>query len=187
MTNNEYRLLTKQIQNICRKLGLHDSEHIAETSQNVIADMLESGNRSQPLKYAVIDCLRKESGRKGTSCYADRLHLRNPEREVEFLHDDSVATGGVAWGLARCLGREDRVMFLLKYVWGFDVTDIGNLFGLDQSGIAQKLARIQKSLRQRMEKKEQRKTTGCLEEVLSETEKFFECFEDEEMEGFEPW
>lgn len=55
---------------------------------------------------------------------------------------------------------------ILFYGWGFNEAEIGNLFGISESRVCQRLKRVQEGLSKRIAAQERRESAGELAKVL---------------------
>lgn len=161
---------------------------------------LENPNRaSQHYSQSIIDCLRKHTGRKGGAGYTARKQFKNATG-FDDVHGDSRATGHDVgeredpWKHIGWLRGVDRACLILKEYWGFNETEIANIFGVSKTRIYQRIKGIQSCLSKRVKKKEQaskRKRENKMETVLrKKTNRIRRGVEQEQgefMEVFESW
>jgi len=161
------RALTTGINNY--GLSKQDAE---EFSQEYALMLFEKGWRQTP-DQACIDYVRKRFGRTGTVSNINGKgreqslsHLATTygesfiERIIGFEPDPSERRESVERFTDLFEGR-DRVIFLLRYKWGFMNNEIGHCFGITESRICQRLTemekRIQTSVQKKIPRRKQRK------------------------------
>lgn len=119
---------------------------------------LEGKSKRQSIKQFVLDYLRRRGGRKGQLSYAARqsferaFHSTNQE-EFNFIQsgdfrigmEDRLTTSGL---INRIESPYDRVVARLMYVWGFDQSEIADLFDVTASRISQRTAQIESALQE---------------------------------------
>lgn len=196
--------LRKRISVSAFKLGIRRREDIEDCVSEITTRMLEGRHQHSTIDQAVIDYLRQQYGSKRTVGSNPRKVL-HPENTKE-LHDnirsdrglfDSAKYGALEhgvdpWELHRLvIGTKNKVVFGLIYIWGLNEIEIGNLFGVSASRVYQWLERIQKSLRQRVGKKECREKEENMEKILQEKDdrnsRRVEFFEDQKLENIQSW
>jgi DNA-directed RNA polymerase specialized sigma24 family protein len=146
-----------------------------ELSQEVLCRMLEGKNRSSTIDQIVIDALRERTGRKGQPSYDGRKNLYysnsiGPEELQLPSRDHNGVTLDDRLDIQRGIDTfrgEERAFLVLRYVWGMNEVEIGNIFGVSESRISQRLTRIQERLSARIKKEagRERKRTGPVDQV----------------------
>lgn len=141
----DYERLTKYISNVLRRFSI--SESVEDFAQEYVLGVLEGKNRHQTIEQFVIDVLRKRSGRKGTSGYDQRLALVSA-RNIE---DIQVSDRRAPQDNLDARIHSDRMRSFVKqrewhlYSEGYSLKEIGELTGVSQSRISQKL-KVQKDI-----------------------------------------
>jgi len=170
-----------------------------DTAQSVLLAWHKNNwKRGQTIDQAVIDCLRKQSGRKGSINYNQRGLLLQSEsiegrRDLGYELEDRECYNR----FANLFRGSQRTMFLLREKWGLNEIEIADLFGVSSSRICQRFQGIQKRIQQRIYAEEKGKSRVCqkstkeMAQILSEKTKTnqwcLESFEDIPMETGEPW
>jgi len=91
----------------------------------------------------------------------DLLRSRRRRAEVEVATDPSRVSGGIdpATGIERLdaleamahLEPDDRALIAMRYVLGFDATELADALGMSPAGVRQRLKRLMDRLRQELE------------------------------------
>jgi len=166
-----------------------------DISQEVLLRMLEGKNRHSTIDQIVIDALRERAGRKGAPSYERRKNLYNSHGQepgqLETLigsydgtnSDDRIDINRIAG----FLNGDDRAILLLSCQWGMNEIEIGNLFGVSESRISQRLARISERLSARVKKEARSQGTGTsqVEEMGEIKAQGLECQANQSMAGEE--
>lgn len=116
-----------------------------DVAQDVLVRYLESG-KEQPIKFAVIDWLRK-NGRHGkggrskdplqhTSDAALGELGQIPDEKGEMLRN----IGAFDKYLSKLMSEENRAVGVLFFVWDFTVGEIAHVFGVPESTIYHRLS-----------------------------------------------
>lgn len=133
--------------------------------QEIITRMLEGQHQHATIDQCVVDYLRTISGRKGLPGYSGRQALERPSsyesKDLDRLLSVDNGGGRVSRvdfdDVSRWIGdKTDRASFILYVQWGLSEAEIGNLFGFSESRVSQRIARVQKCLRQRIKTQESR-------------------------------
>jgi hypothetical protein len=143
--------------------------------------MLEGRHQHATIDQAVIDNLRKRSGRKGSVGYDQRLSLENATQSESATHlffcsshsgHDVETREDVSRYLRFVSDSIDRGCYVLYHAWGLNAGEIGDIFGFSESRVCQRLERVQSSLSKRIAAQKrarvQGKTSGEMAGVLSE-------------------
>ena len=170
-----------------------------DCAQEVIEQYLSGKSAKQTVDQAVIDYLRRDSGRKGETSYTLRQNLRQGQSIDEPVFKN-LSVGSVSQSLedrlevSRIIGMShhwERAVMHLTFVEGYGQAEIGHFFGVSESRVSQWLARIQKRICKRMEAQEQRQRAREVQEVLSQKTERIEWsmvpFSSEGLEIGESW
>lgn len=170
MNENEYEKIKAFVKKAARKFKILTQEDVENITQELALDSHRLGyirNASQ----AIIDYLRKDSGRKGARSYVpgrlSALDASGGENSIQNRHDFGRDVGGgkIDYRLLRGTEPIDRAIVVLTYEWGLNEAEIGDLFGFDASRTCQRLKRVQNRLRTRIEQEawKQREETSGME------------------------
>lgn len=117
------------------------SEDIAQ--EVVLARLRKSKRSNQYLVFSVRDAIRVLEGGIGSSkndgvrasTPIDKLHLAaiDPSRIEDYLGE---------------LNKEDRAMIVLRFVWGMDTFEIGDVFGMSRNRVSERLLDILKGMKE---------------------------------------
>lgn len=115
------------------RLGINKSD-AEDISQEVLLRCVEKGWR-QPVQFAVIDIIRKKFGRAGErrvtevdiSKGLDQLIVKQSADRIEF---EKALVG---------LEKSERVMVILRCVWGFGLEEIAYCFDMSATGVMEKM------------------------------------------------
>lgn len=170
-----------------------------EISQAVLTRMLEGRHKHATCEQAVIDYLRSNYGRKGEPSYDLRqaFTLKRLSFEEYFIeHPGQFGTESpnrsYAFDILGYFRGVERAMFLLNHYWGFNEVEIGNLFGVSESRVSQRLQSLQGRLSARIKAEawNERKREGKMEGILlpeAESESGLEQGTFERMEIGQSW
>lgn len=163
------RLRKRLVLSAARKGAKESTEDIAH---DVIVKWLERGDTHQTTDQAVIDALRRTSGRRGFASYERKRNLstaniiepmdtlaRMPGAPVNLDSDADFER------LIRPLESFERAVICLIYVWGLKGSEIALCFGVDESTISQRLKRATGTLSKTVAVKELSPLQGVREEV----------------------
>jgi RNA polymerase sigma factor (sigma-70 family) len=154
-----------------RKRGF--GEHADDLAQEVLLSFVEGRGRHQTIDQAVIDAIRRTFG----DSRSDHHQLRRAcdwkglTPRVLEIHGKSESDRGCEIGFERIvslLGGPDRAIIKLRYQWGFREREIGDLFGLTESRISQRLKDIQTRLHWVLADEQDRAERGNLVPEISE-------------------
>lgn len=201
MNEKEYKKIKDCVKKYCREKHIKfDDAKMEDLSHEVICYRLKYSKRStQSYQQSVIDCLRKQSGRKGFSGYDTRKELQKPSmlddgNQFSGLAGPDLVERGDIGKLTRFLCESDRIIIGLIYKWGFLETEIADIFNVSPGRISQRVKRIQSRLSARIEAQKSRaegKRKKTVEELLQEkTERLewrLESFSDQRMETGKSW
>lgn len=141
--------------------------------QEIVEYFLSGKGQKQTIDQAVIDYLRRSSGRKGQPGYAERIAPQKQlcenhvGRDVGLSMDDRCTVNSLI-GMSR---HWERAVMTLYFREGFCATEIGNFFGVTESRVSQWLARIQKRISNKIKGEESRSPARQMEALLpSQTE-----------------
>lgn len=148
MNESEYNKIKKKVGYALTKYKAthYDAEDI---TQEVVLMWAERGfKKGQSIDYAVIDFLRKYTGRKGSVGYDSRTKLQNPaglDDGLKYQQSAGLDLGERrnTWGFERFFYGEERAILLLITKWGFSETEVGDLFGVTGGRICQRYKIIQ--------------------------------------------
>lgn len=169
--------ISKRIATSYRKLSGR-TDGIEDCTQGVLCAMLEGRHQHATIDQAVIEYLRKRSGRKGTNGYALRQSLENsytagaastdiassndPRRRLDIGRDCNELLRGIG-------NQVDRACYLLNKYWELNEIEVGNIFGFSESRVCQRIQRVQSSLsarikaqKSRLESERAKKVAGIL-------------------------
>lgn len=196
MNNDDYQKAKEKIERIYRKItGDYISPEAEDIAQEVICMRFSNPkSTNQSYRQSVIDCLRKRTGRKGSSGYQQRRLLVSAEL-TESIGDIGIDVGEPrnTWNFERFFRGTDRAILLLIIKWGLNEIEIADLFGVSSSWICKRYKRIQSRISERItqESKSARKRESKVEAILREKEKRnwrqLESFKDKAMETGQPW
>lgn len=199
MNYDEYRKVYQRVKRAAPKFGLND-EDVEDFTQEVFLSWTKRDFKAgQTIDQTIIDCLRKQWGRKGDISYDTRQKLKNAagiddEPSVGRTAGDSLGERRNFREHLKFVGRDDRVIAMLIYEWGLNETEVADIYSVSTSRISQRLKRIQSSISERIKAQESRleeKGKGTVETILrTKTENIrwgVESFENKGMEIGEPW
>lgn len=139
-------LLSRKIKKTFRRIA-GPSGSVEDCVQGVLCEMLAGGHKKSTIEQAIIDFLRKESGRKDSPSYLTRLRLNNPDvyGVIRSNHDfakiiEIKMTSEHYLNLIK--DRIDRGCFVLYYKWQLTEPEIGEIFGFSQERVHQRLKRV---------------------------------------------
>lgn|GEM_PF-2990807 len=138
----------KKYKAIAKKLGFkRDAEDIASEAY---ADFLKHPDRKQTDGQRVIDAVRVLFGR------GDKTNRKIPSRSFSIEEEGYIEKGksnpfgqGEALDIDKklaSLDADERVMFLLRHLWGFNIHEVGYCFGMSGSRISQRMTEIEKKV-----------------------------------------
>lgn len=198
MNEKEYNKIKKKVEIALNKYGARNFDH-EEITQDVMLMWAERGfKKGQTVDQAVIDCLRKYTGRKGSCGYIARKELQNAASLDDGYQlgrniEPYVGERGDYRGFERFFCGDERAIYLLIVKWGFSEVEVADLFGVSESRICQRYKGIQSRISARV-KKEARgseKRSREMEEILSEEAKRniwgVESFSDQSLAVGESW
>lgn len=153
---------------------------------------LEGKAQKQTLEQFFIDLMRKRFGDSrqeyGRIKQKAIFTSRESDETLSSLPHD-VNTEALA--LKQYLSKEERSIFVLHYEWGFNETEIANIFGVSSSRICQRLQRVQERIRKKIAAEKQRENSRELEAVLRQETKGnrwrVESFADKAMARLKSW
>lgn len=211
MTNEQAKKFRERAVASARRYGF--AETADDIAQTVLLKFCEGRGQHQTIDQAVIDAVRSKFGRPGLPGYERRFTAEHQMAGMEAArgigveqkhrHDFERLTGMLPAG--------ERIITRLTYEWGFTEQEIGDLFGITESRISQKLAGVQAHLSQTLAKEEsethadvrtqvrafearqsriQREAPSSLAEILSglpDKEPPMECRADRIMAEIQPW
>lgn len=147
MNEAEYGKLKQRVAIALKKFNGNSDEQ-EDATQDILCAWLSRGfKRGQTVDQAVIDYLRKQSGRKGTSGYQQRLNLHNAS-STEGLRDLGIEprVGGDCNDIAKLLRGRDRRLFM-SLAEGETLLEIANRIGLSESRVCQMVKEINSKLK----------------------------------------
>jgi DNA-directed RNA polymerase specialized sigma24 family protein len=133
------------------------AEFAEDIAQSVLLKFCEGRGKHQTVDQAVLDTLRSEYGvaRNGSDVRKRNLFRAEPLEAVPRVRVDS-SSGGDFERIIRVLRGTERAMVKLIYEWGFKAKEVGDLFGVTESRISQRLFEVQKRISSAMAIEEQR-------------------------------
>lgn len=153
---------------------------------------LEGKAKKQTATQFLIDYVRKHNGSTRNVSSSKR-----PQNGFSQFDDDigvsvfELENRRDYFEYGKYLNKEDRIVFCLLFKWGFDETEVANIFGVSVSRISQRFKRIQERIRSKIEREKQGEDSGKLEALLPKKARGVrwrvECFEDKGMEIGEPF
>jgi len=197
-TKDDFDAATKRIKLAYRRL-CGRTQGGEDCAQEIITKWLDGQGVHQTIDQAVIDYLRRGSGRKGNASYTLRQNLNNA---CDIESNASFDFGGGSAGLS-VEDRFDVIQFIeffrgweravmyLTFVEGYGQSQIGHFFGVTEARVSQWITGFQKRISARI-KEQERRTNQIIEE-----EKLFKKKEpnkrsvptgtDKEMETTKSW
>lgn len=202
MDNEKIKMLTfkeftKLNQKSLRKFFL-SQEDLEEIYQEYCISFVKYGYERR-CEHIVSDYLRQRSGRKGTGSYT-------PLQNFVELKDANALDGAIEYGdhiqgyfghdvgsrefhfrdRIRNFNKIDRAIMILKYEWGLNEIEVGDLFGVTESRVSQWHARVQKRLSARIAKEESAIRERKMETLLQkEAGRNWRGLEQDPTEGME--
>lgn len=178
LNDKDIKKFKKRITYAFKKLsGRYDGAE--DCAQEILTRMLEGKHQHSTIDQCVIDYLRLESGRKGSSGYDSRKALAhaNPY-EPSRNFDTSGSSVRIDLGdrldyerlLKLCGGQISRACFKLWYKWELNGIEIGDIFGFSESRVNQRIKEVQKRLSERIKAEKSRaarERTKKMEGILS--------------------
>jgi hypothetical protein len=165
LAKDRTKLTDEQIQKFIRRAKIVAKKHgypelADDFSQEIFVYWLSGRRQAQTLDQAFIEYLRTLYGHTRTKCNRSRLQAQRHYIELSEIrnlaHDSRVfeaswrppdSPGGEAVKLDRAFlsqefgcDREDRILLILYFEWGFLLEEIGDLFEFTQSRASQVLA-----------------------------------------------
>lgn len=192
---------TERIKYSFKKFTKND-QGAEDCAQEILIGYFEGKGKHQTTDQAVIDYLRRTSGRKGLPGYLEKQALNNADSiESESFRNLEQRSSGLnledRLDIGRIIGMSqhwERAVMSLYFVEGYGQTEIGNLFGVSESRICQWLQRIQSRISTRIKAEEstlERKRAKEMEGILPEETKrnWWELGQGsiEGMENIESW
>jgi|CXWL01.1.fsa_nt_gi DNA-directed RNA polymerase specialized sigma24 family protein len=114
-----------------------DMRYRDDAVQEILLRMLEGRHKRATISQAVIDYMRRESGRKGSINY-------NNKKIVEYK--DTIALTNnkldVDSYISSNFTKEQRISFILYYKWGFTLKEISDVIGVSAKQVFKYLKRI---------------------------------------------
>jgi DNA-directed RNA polymerase specialized sigma24 family protein len=145
-----------------RKKGFY--EDADDLAQSLILAMLEGRHKHATIDQAIIDVIRAEHGRPSSGSFAAKKALRQGVKHLSDADnlkfrsvdprkrmDDGLDYTRMVKALPK---REDKIIFILHHKWGFLNAEIGEMFGVTNTRINQRLAAIHRNLRVMLENEE---------------------------------
>lgn len=195
ITPKEYSKLLVRIKFLKKKYGhTLDRFETEEILNEIIVRRLEGKGQHQTIEQSVIDIIRKYNGRT-------RIDGSNPrgdfEKASEYI-DDRVQYSrcdGINKDdresvnrLSKHLGRDERMILKLHKDWGLNEIEIGDLFGVSESRISQRIKGIQERLHEKIKREEsgfKRERPAIIQGILSKDEGRFTGMEFLETKAME--
>lgn len=137
-------------------------ESIEDAVQWILSEWWRRGDgetfkRGQTVDQAVVEYLRAHvGGRKGKPGYEERIALENAipvEKVSPYLEAPKSKGNGDFRALIRERRAIERAALILYYEWGMSEAEIGNIFGVSESRVSQRLQRIRQRVREDAEEK----------------------------------
>jgi RNA polymerase sigma factor (sigma-70 family) len=115
-----------------------------DIAQQVLLDFTESGRTGKTVRQAVIDVIRRTTGRKGTGQYDARHNLNkaavfDAERHERLIQPQYTLE---FQDLLKSITGVERAVICLKFQWGFTSREIAECFGVTEERICQRLSAI---------------------------------------------
>lgn len=147
-----YKKERMKILRAVRKIGLYlNKEDLEDVVHDVMEYRLKKPNSKQLYKHSVIDCIRKDLGRKNEKYFDDRINLRKPlflEDLGPYLIDESHKTIIDVYEFCGHLKGAQRSVFLLYYKWGMTIGEIGFVFEKSEAWVSITLKKITESIKE---------------------------------------
>ena len=132
MTAAEIKAIKNKVRRYVKSFGL-SKEEVEDLSQDVLERLLVKQWR-QPVQFAVIDLRRIKFGRKG-----EKKLVEEELRELKEISEKENTNRIELEDAIKHLEPMDRVMVLLRCVWGFELKEIAYLFNMSATGVMQRM------------------------------------------------
>ncbi len=147
-----------------------------DCAQEVIEYYLSGKGQKQTIDQAVIDYLRRDSGRKGQRGYSDRIA---PKKQLceNLVAGDSGLNMEHRLAVKQIIGLSrhwERAVMSLKFLEGYGQAEIGDFFGVSESRVCQWVERISGRISKRIKNQDSRaeaKRSREMEEILPQETK----------------
>lgn len=146
MTDEEFKKFKVRIAGLGPKYG-YGPDEAEDITQEVMLMWAERGFRTgQTLEQAIIDCLRKQSGRKGSDSYTARTELKNAASIDDVFEYTGLA--GPDMAERESLGSYVRYLkpveqfVLTMMVDGYNQKSIADELGVTESRVCQRMKSI---------------------------------------------
>lgn len=177
LTNEQAKEFSRRAKISAGKYGF--TEHAEDIAQDVLLHFSSGKGRHQTIDQAVLDAIRRDFGRPGTPNFDQRQCFNSPERLDDpdcsitdrHLEIESGELRGDFERLTQGLKGIERACIILKFKWGFTQKEISDCFGVTESRISQRVARMETSLHSRMEVSERRTAPVHVEALPTQRER----------------
>lgn len=171
MSNNEHEekiKLYKKLKNYLNKYFFWIKD---EDREEILNDCFEKWERNPnrrlaSFKHVIIDALRSHSNfsRKSRTSRLSFERLKEPDDSCfsglsQYDSDPDKHRRDFGAFIHSCgdLRRDEKIIIMLKYVWGFNYAEIGEVAGYSESRACQKINQIQEEIKGRISPEEFRK------------------------------
>lgn len=124
---------------------------VEDVTHDILIMWMRRGNKTgQTVDQAVIDVLRKSTGRKGSTNYESRLCLNTPTEVDENFKKEPISDSyyDIMFEYEKLFHGDFRVCYVLRHKWGFSLEDIAEVLGVTNSLISHRLIKMQKTIQE---------------------------------------
>jgi len=141
--NHPIEKIKNQIIRNARKFGIRGQD-LEDCSQDIIMKILMNKGKKRLIDFYLIDWLRAKYGDPRNKSIEQKLNLT--KTPIELSHNEILEVKSDKEYIELCneilktiKTREERIIFRLRFIWGFYNIEIGNIFERTEAAITLRL------------------------------------------------